>query len=457
MNSLFLVGWMLILNATVAFRFLLNLGKPSRQRTLVLFFGTAIAGIGGFIIGHFLLKGTATLWQNIGLVVVLYLVYRLDFNATFLTAMLSYGIVFILYIPCIVIVLYLRLPFKETLSEATLDYLSTPVIGILVYLLVRLLFRLPRLRNGIPYLIENRADNFGSFLAFGMLVVFNIYAIFDIDDSDPMSVVYIVTLLLLGLLLLIWMQMRTRREYVTRIREREVQQLSAELSRQMSENERLSSLLHRDNKLLSAMSLAVDEVLANPSDTANASALQTELRALSKERLGTVRSYELETQPLPKTGLAAVDAQLSYMQKRAAAEGIFLDFASDGSICQYVPKMLTETELVTILADLLENAIHATVSAGGERIFLYMGLRDGSFSIEVSDTGVPFPAEVAAAYGRGRFTTRAKEGGTGIGLATLHDILKKRRGSFHVVTLPEDAPYKKTLRVAFDGGRDSFS
>ena len=457
MSSLFLIGWMLLLNATVAFRFLLNLGKPSKKRTLELFFGTAIAGIGGYFIGYFVLRGSGALWQNIGLVVLLLLVYRLDFNVTFLTAMISFGIVFLLYIPCIVIILWLQSPLKETLSHDTLNFLSTPVIGILLYLFVRLLFRLPRLRNGIPYLIENRADNFGSFLAFGMLVVFNIYAIFDIDDSDPMSVVYIVTLLLLGLLLLIWMQMRTRREYVTRIREREVQQLSAELSRQMSENERLSSLLHRDNKLLSAMSLAVDEVLANPSDTANASALQTELRALSKERLGTVRSYELETQPLPKTGLAAVDAQLSYMQKRAAAEGIFLDFASDGSICQYVPKMLTETELVTILADLLENAIHATVSAGGERIFLYMGLRDGSFAIEVSDTGVPFPAEVAAAYGKGRFTTRAKEGGTGIGLATLHDILKKRRGSFHVVTLPEDAPYKKTLRVAFDGGRDSFS
>ncbi len=110
----------------------------------------------------------------------------------------------------------------------------------------------------------------------------------------------------------------------------------------------------------------------------------------------------------------------------------FLDFASDGSICQYVPKTLTETELVTILADLLENAIHATVSAGGERIFLYMGLRDGSFAIEVSDTGVPFPAEVAAAYGKGRFTTRAKEGGTGIGLATLHDILNKAKAEYYV-------------------------
>ena len=452
MNSLFMVGWMLILNAAVAFRFLQHLGKPSRKRVLILFFGTAAAGIGGFFIGHLLLKGTATLWQNIGLVVLLYLVYRLDFNATFLTAMLSYGIVFILYIPCIVIVLLLRQPFKDTVSVTTLDYLSTPVIGILVYLLVRLLFRLPRLRNGIPYLIENRADTFGSFLAFGILIVFNFIAFSDIDAGDPMSIVYFLTLLLLGFLTLIWIMMRTKREYITRIREREMQRLSEELSRQMSENERLSSLLHRDNKLLSAMSLAVDEVLENPSDTANASALRKGLRALSEERLDTVRRYELEIRPLPRTGLAAVDAQLSYMQKRAAAEKIFLDFTSDADICRIVPKTLTETELVTILADLLENAIHATVSAGGERIFLYMGTLSGAFTIEISDTGVPFPAEVAAAYGKGRFTTRAEEGGTGIGLETLHDILKKRRGSLRVIPLPEDAPYTKTIRVSFGGG-----
>lgn len=449
MNSLFLIGWMLILNAAVVFRFLLRLGKSSKRRTLILFLGTAVAGIGGFLIGHFLLKGTATLWQNIGLVVLLYLVYRLDFNATFLTSMLSYGVVFILYIPCIVIVLWLRLPFKDTISEAVLDYLSTPVIGILIYFCVRLLFRLPRLRNGIPYLIENRADIFGSFLAFGILVVFNLISLSNIDAKNSMSVVYFVTVLLLGLLTIIWIQMRIKREYIARVREREVQNLSMELSRQMSENERLSSLLHRDNKLLSAMTLAVEEVLDNPSDTANASALQKELRALSEERLDTVRRYELEIQPLPKTGLAAVDAQLSYMQKRAAAEGIFLDFTSDGSICQIVPKTLTETELVTILADILENAIHATVSAGGERIFLCMGTCRGNLFIEVSDTGVPFPDEVAAAYGKGRFTTRAAEGGTGIGLATLHDILKKRRGSFQVIPLPETAPYTKTIRITF--------
>ena len=69
---------------------------------------------------------------------------------------------------------------------------------------------------------------------------------------------------------------------------------------------------------------------------------------------------------------------------------------------------------------------------------------------------VPFPDEVAAAYGKGRFTTRAKEGGTGIGLAALHDILKKRCGSFHVTTLPEDVPDKKTLRVDFDLGISSI-
>ena len=32
-NPLLLTGWMLILNAAAAFRFRLNLGKPSRKRT----------------------------------------------------------------------------------------------------------------------------------------------------------------------------------------------------------------------------------------------------------------------------------------------------------------------------------------------------------------------------------------------------------------------------------------
>ena len=139
--------------------------------------------------------------------------------------------------------------------------------------------------------------------------------------------------------------------------------------------------------------------------------------------------------------------QLSYMQKRAAAEGIHLDFSEDGTLSRFVPKVYTETEMVTLLADLLENAIHATAAAGGDRIFLFIGLRDGAFGIEVYDTGIPFPESVLAAYGKGRFTTRADEGGIGIGLETIHDILKKHGGSFQVVPLPEDAPYRKTIRI----------
>ena len=470
MSNRFMVGWMMLLNAAFIFRSLLHLEKPSKKRAVIIFTATFALGIFAYLMNH-TLHLTVSIWQAAGLTALLYFLCRRDLNTTFLTVVFSLGFVYALYIPAIVIVNTVQYLFK--MRETWQYYLLTFMVGGIMYLFARLIFRLPRLRNGIPYLMNNQADLFGSYMALSLLTILTIQ---QLDSDDAAVAVSLILMILLGVMIIIWMQMRTKREYMNRIREREIQRLTAEAERQNTEIDRLSSLLHRDNKLLAALTLAVDEVLANagmPSSEADGTAvpdgrteadgtanlaaralvLRQELRALSEERLGTIRSYELETQPLPKTGIPAADMQLIYMQKRAAAEGIHLAFSEDGSLLRFVPKALTETELVTILADLLENAIHATAAAGGERIFLFIGLRDGVFGIEVSDTGVPFPDSVAAACGKGRFTTRADEGGTGIGLETIHDILKKRGGSFRVVTLPEDAPYRKTIRVCLDGGK----
>ena len=513
-----------ILFATVtAFRCFLRLPRPKLSRTLLLLLACLAISLGSHLFTHYVFTYFLGPMFTLGLFPLLLVTYRRRASETFLILMLSFGFSLFIYLLAIIPVAFVQAQLLRVFErEEWHYYLFGGVIAILMQIYLHLFFRLPRLKNGLPYLKAKGLDVIGAVLGFLFLLIFSFLQGLDGSavgqSGSPLlmsdgikeilkhpkafekylgpAYMVVVLVLIMGIAVLVWILSRITREYQNRIRAREMQLLSDDLHRQMSENDRLSSLLHRDNKLLLGMQLAVDEVLAGLSAlaaagdvsgavpalaaagsadadgggsggsssartdpaalAARAASLRKELSDLAADRSGTVKRYELEAMPLPKIGIPSADTQLAYMQKRAAGEGIFLDVVSDGTVKQFVPKNLEESEFVTLLADLLENALHATAAAGGDRIFLYVGLRDDIFGIEVSDTGVPFPPAVAEAYGKRRKTTRADEGGTGIGLMTTYDILSRRGGSFHVKTLPENAPYKKTLSIRFDYGKDSF-
>ena len=526
-----------ILFATVtAFRCFLRLPRPKLSRTLLLLLACLAISLGSHLFTHYVFTYFLGPMFTLGLFPLLLVTYRRRASETFLILMLSFGFSLFIYLLAIIPVAFVQAQLLRVFErEEWHYYLFGGAIAILMQIYLHLFFRLPRLKNGLPYLKSKGLDVIGAVLGFLFLLIFSFLQGLDgsavgqsgspLLMSDGIKEIFkhpkafekylgpaymvVVLVLIMGIAVLVWILSRITREYQNRIRAREMQLLSNDLHRQMSENDRLSSLLHRDNKLLLGMQLSVDEVLAGFSAlaaacdvsgavpalaaagdvsgagpafaaagsadadgggsggsssaradpaalAARAASLRKELSDLAADRSGTVKRYELEAMPLPKIGIPSADTQLAYMQKRAAGEGIFLDVVSDGTVKQFVPENLEESEFVTLLADLLENALHATAAAGGDRIFLYVGLRDDIFGIEVSDTGVPFPPAVAEAYGKRRKTTRADEGGTGIGLMTTYDILSRRGGSFHVKTLPENAPYKKTLSIRFDYGKDSF-
>ncbi|MGX8703777.1 MAG: hypothetical protein ACSW8H_04925, partial [bacterium] len=257
MSNRFMVSWMMLLNAAYIFRRLLHLEKPSKLRVALIFAATFVLGLFTYFMNH-TLHLTVSIWQTAGLVALMYYLYRRDLNNTFLTVVFSLGFVYALYIPAILVVNTIQ--YFLDMHETWHYYLLTFMVGAVMFLFAWLIFRLPRLRNGIPYLMNNQADIFGYYIALSLLFILTIQ---QLDTGDVIIVISLLLMVLLGVMIIIWMHMRTKREYVSRIREREIERLSAEFERQNAEIDRLSSLIHRDNKLLSAMTLAVDEVLAN--------------------------------------------------------------------------------------------------------------------------------------------------------------------------------------------------
>lgn len=115
-----------------------------------------------------------------------------------------------------------------------------------------------------------------------------------------------------------------------------------------------------------------------------------------------------------------------------------------------------------ILLNLVTNSRDALVPGG--RIDIRTALRClteesgrgiGWFvQLEVSDDGRGMEAETAARAGERFFTTRAEEGGTGIGLASIHELVEAADGAIRVISSPQrGTTVQITLPAVGRGGR----
>ena len=67
----------------------------------------------------------------------------------------------------------------------------------------------------------------------------------------------------------------------------------------------------------------------------------------------------------------------------------------------------------------------ATKANAGKQILLHIGVIDQMYTIDLWDSGTPFPKEVLCYLGKKRYTTRKKEGGSGIGLFSTYELAQK--------------------------------
>lgn len=231
------------------------------------------------------------------------------------------------------------------------------------------------------------------------------------------------------------------------------------------ENEAFSKIIHKDNKLIPAMELAVKEALYTVSHSNDpveraqrTQQILAQLQSVSVERTGIISNYEHTDSSLPSTGVLTFDALLSYMQKKAAAKGVSFELNFDTTVNELIPNHISQEDASTLLADLLENAIIATEEDNRNKAVRVEFIKSGaSPCIRISDTGVPFPDAVKKSWGIRRMTTRAANGGNGIGMMTIFEICKRYYASFSVETLAPESVYTKCVSVCFDdAGHYSF-
>ena len=225
-------------------------------------------------------------------------------------------------------------------------------------------------------------------------------------------------------------------------------------------NEFLSSIVHKDNHLIPAMQMSVQNLLqsllksdADTSYVQETQDLLEQLNRLSSERDDSMVKEQIANKVLPTTKVALIDGVFFHMLTKAIKEKIELDLTVTGSIRYMIDNIIPQTSLETLIADHIKDAIIA-INAGTNthrRIFVHLGIFDGCYEFNVKDSGIPFEIDTLLQLGERRVTTHSDTGGSGIGFMTTFKTMKETGASLIIAESTQNScPYVKTVRIRFD-------
>ena len=395
--------------------------------------------------------------------IVLFLVFfsvkflELSFNISVTASAISFGISYVAYVIAVAIssvFLLFRLSFPE--------WISLLIIFIIEVLIISIVFKTKRLKNGMPFLIEHGAGDLGVYISITLVIAATFLGM---DSSDNLlKLIPVIFVLLAGLVVIFWWRRSLTRKYIDQVKAQEILALQntiaerdAEIERLKHQNDELSRIIHRDNKLIPALEYAVRQYLLtsdneskNPDQVVKGISLLSQIDSASQERKGILSRYEVSNKELPSTNVASLDCLLLYMFLKAKEQLIDFDLSICASVKYMIENVAEESDINTLLADLIENAIIASQCCKPKKIMVNIGITDRHYAIDVFDSGDPFPPEVIENLGLKRITTHADEGGSGIGLFTAFSILKKYQASFELEIYPNDNCYRKKVTVCFD-------
>ncbi len=379
-----------------------------------------------------------------------FFIYKKNILITLTVTTVSIGISYFLYTVSVII----YIPVASILYFNIRNSFIMSIIGVLLaglwqFFLCYVMFKIKRLKNGIPDIEKITESDTAVYISVILLLASSL--IYLDESSFTISLVLIFFTILFGLTIFLWWRKRLSDKYINKVYERNINILEDTLSTQKTEIENLSKIIHKDNKVLSALRLAVNELYSNKDgNSAELQKLLDEITHLEAERKDCLTNYEQTTKTLPKTGVFSTDMIINYLLKRATKDSIIFDVSITGDIPYMVSDAIDTYDLNTMLADLGENAIIATAHSTIKNILLIIGYRDNTAFLDIYDSGSEFDAGVIASIGKRRHTTHKDTGGSGIGLMTTYELINKYHATFEIEELYNNKLFTKRVSVLFN-------
>lgn len=387
-------------------------------------------------------------------------IIKKDMTLTVTVVLLSYGISYAAYTISTILVSALISLIKLEQSLRLLHIIF--LITMLQLLLIILLFKPKRLKKGMPFLYNKNAKNWGTFI--GVMILNNILIVSNDHNKSFVRMVAIFSVFLCAIFIFYWWYNRINKIYLERVKENELNDLKNTLTEKDSmikkledDNDSLARIIHRDNKMIPAMEFALRNYLHAASigsveSVENAKEqILNQLKIMSQERIGIIRKYELQKKNLPLTNIPSIDILLFYLSNKAKEKNINFDFIISGDIRYVIMNLISEKDLNTLFADLIDNAITATNKCTYKNILVNVGKTDNCIFVDIIDSGIHFKTQTLLNLGIKPTTTHQHDGGSGIGFMTTFQLLNKYKASFMIDEIyNKNSIFTKKLTIKFD-------
>ena len=337
------------------------------------------------------------------------------------------------------------------------------LIGIIQYLFIYFLLQKEQLRAGILLLIKKRYFTIATFSSGLFILCFAQVS----DHTNVASFTKLcvdIILLLVSFLLLYYWRYRIKQTYIENMRrmerlayENEIADKNKQIKALEHDNAELGQIIHKYRKVIPAIELSVTELLQDGATLnreelqSRAKELQTQLAEYRSESDNLFTKYHKSTVVTTQSGLHTVDAMLALMEKRAKQEWIRYKTQIDPDIRELTLQSIKEADLLHLLGDLIENAIHAVNKSEHKEILIHLGKLNDNLLLEISDSGVAFDVQTYQHLGNDPYTSHQTDGGSGTGLMDIWKLKKEYKISLYIYEYKENSnAYSKKISFLFD-------
>lgn len=254
--------------------------------------------------------------------------------------------------------------------------------GFLQYFMIHIPFQFKRMKKGMPFLYDLQLNNIGTCISLLILICYITASISNTSDNNYLP--FIIPLFLIfpcALLLISWWRAIITRNYRRKLQQFEMQQLKNELvqkeqeiARLLENNKALAQIIHRDNKLIPAMELAVNTFLQNQNTLSphqlkeQGLALAAHLQTMSQERKFNLTEYQTNGQPFLPEFFQDFGLKAHTTHAGNGGSGIGLmdiwklkkKYRASLVITEYVPGTYSYTKQISLIFDAKKHYIIQT-------------------------------------------------------------------------------------------------
>lgn len=378
------------------------------------------------------------------------------------TIFISFGISYSFFTFAVIILAII----EEIIFKGVHNILFIIATSIFQFILSISLFKIRRFKNGFSFMNSAKTNTIVLIISSAIIILAPLIGAVDYI-ANPIAGILIITIFVCTTGIIYWWRINLTKQYTNMLIEQELECLKKlilerdkKIEKLTHTNEFLSSVVHKDNHIIPAMQISVQNLLqsllnsdADTSYVQETQDLLKQLNRLSAERDVSMVKEQIANKVLPTTKVALIDGVFCHMLTKAIKEKIELDLAVTGSIRYMIDNIISQTSLETLIADHIKDAIIA-IKAGTNthrRIFVHLGIFDGCYEFSVKDSGIPFEVDTLLQLGEKRVTTHSDTGGSGIGFMTTFKTMKETGASLIIAESTQISyPYTKTVKLRFD-------